>query len=91
MAIDVDYAAEKSARRSVAVTTAAPTMPAETGPTPFIHYPVQSKFYSFIFIVAKYINNVLSNFNVIGDGSCGFHAIIKRILRHIANYPEDTD
>eukprot|EP00956_Cyclotella_meneghiniana_P011870 scaffold16682_cov36-Cyclotella_meneghiniana.AAC.1 len=61
------------------------------GPTPFIQHPNQSRFYSFRFVVAKSIMEVILNHDVPPDGSCGYHAIIKAILHYIDTFPDEAD
>ena len=59
--------------------------------TPFILHPNYSRYYSFVFVVAKCISDVLNTHDVLPDGSCGYHAFVRAILHYIATFPDDTE
>ena len=91
--IDADEVSSSS-DNNLAQTDAASVMGEEDnddGPTPFIQHPNLSRFYSFRFVVAKSIMEVILNHDVPADGSCGFHAIIEAILHYIDTFPDEAD
>eukprot|EP00956_Cyclotella_meneghiniana_P004182 scaffold5121_cov40-Cyclotella_meneghiniana.AAC.1 len=92
-AIDVDEISSSSS--SSERNEIPPTVKDEPQPKiesmPFIHHPNHSKYYSFVFVVAKCISDILDNFDVCADGSCGYHGVVGAVRHYIKTFPEDTD
>ena len=62
-----------------------------TRPSLAIYHPRHSKYYSFVFVIAKSIHDVISNNNVPGDVSCGYHSVVRSTLHFVQQVPDEFD
>ena len=52
-------------------------------PPTTIYHPRHSKFYTFVFVVAKSVSDIVTNNDVRGGGSCGYHSLVRAILHFV--------